>query len=111
MESSRRQVDDDAVDGPHIAAVDERPFDAMRALLDGGFGQSDEDRLGHGRRRDIDLHLDRPGVDAEQGIRQQFGQHATAPDGRDGNQADQFTRSSVIDLCSVNARLTLTGRT
>ena len=60
----RGQVDDDAVLRADEAAVDHRPLDAVRALLDRRFGQADEDRLGQRARRDVDLDLDRQGVDA-----------------------------------------------
>ena len=62
----RRQVDDDPVDGPRVAAVDQRPLDAVHAFFDGRFGQADEDRLRHGAGRDVDLDLHRLGFDSEE---------------------------------------------
>ena len=55
----RGQVDDDAILRALEAGVDDRPFDAVRAFLDGRFGQADQHRLRQAARRDIDLDLDR----------------------------------------------------
>ena len=38
----------------------------MGTLLDGGLGQADEDGLGKGGVGDIDLHLDRQSINAQQ---------------------------------------------
>ena len=48
----------------HEAGVDHRPLDAVRALLDGRLGQADQHGLGQRAGRDVDLDLDRHGVDA-----------------------------------------------
>lgn len=40
------QVDDDAIDGAMVAAVDQGPFDAVDALFDSPFRQPDDDCLG-----------------------------------------------------------------
>ena len=71
----RRERNDDAIDGPRVAAVNEGPFDAVHALFDGGFGKADEDRLGHGPGRDVDLDLHGLRVDSEQRISNQLGKH------------------------------------
>ncbi len=47
----------------------------MRAFLDRRFGQADENGFGQGAGRDIDLDLDRQGVDAQERKGLQFGQH------------------------------------
>jgi hypothetical protein len=47
-------------------AVDLRSLDPMRALLDGLFRQTNEHGLGQRAGRNVDLHLDRQGVDAQQ---------------------------------------------
>ncbi len=87
----RGEVDDDAVVRAHEAGVDERPLDAMRALLDGRFGQADEHGLGQRAGRDIDLDLDRQGVDAEEREGVELGEHGPSalPNGlREEKQAD-----------------------
>ena len=66
FEIGRGQVDHDAIDRPAVSRVDDRPLDPVRALLDGRLGQADQHRLGHRRGRDVDLDLDRRGVDADQ---------------------------------------------
>ena len=74
-EVRRREVDDDAVRRPRVAAVDEGTLDAVRAFFDGGFGQANEDRFRHGGRGDVDFHVDRTRVDAVQRVGQQLGKH------------------------------------
>ena len=64
--------------GRVIAAVDHRPLDPVRAFLDGRLGQADQDRLGQGPGRNIDLDLDRQGLDPEQRIRSEPGEHREA---------------------------------
>ena len=59
---------------PFVAEIDQGPFDAMNALAHGRLGQPDQDGLGQPR-RDIDLHLDRHGVDSDQGKGSQLGEH------------------------------------
>ncbi len=71
----RGEVDDDAIVRPDEAAVDQRPLDAVRAFLDRRFGQADEDRLGQRAGRDIDLDLDRHGVDADEREGVELGEH------------------------------------
>jgi len=71
----RREVDHNAVDGSRVAAVNQGPLDAMRALLDGRLGQSDQDRFRQGARRDINLDLDRLRVDPEERVGKEPGKH------------------------------------
>ena len=61
--------------GRAISRVDERPLDAVGALPDGRFGQSDEDDLGHRRGRDVDLDFDGRGVDPDERIRRELREH------------------------------------
>ena len=56
--------------------MDDRPFHAVRALPNRGFGQSHENRLGKRARRDIDFDIHRDRLNAQQRERMQFGQHA-----------------------------------
>jgi hypothetical protein len=65
-----------------IAAVDEGPFDAVNALFDGPFCQSHDDRLGHRAWRNIDFDLDGDGLDSEQRIGKELGEHEPARDVR-----------------------------
>ena len=71
----RGQVDDDAVLRPLEAGVDHRPLDAVRAFLDRRLRQADENVLRQARGRDIDLDLDRQGVDADEREGFEFGEH------------------------------------
>ena len=72
----RGQVDDDAVLRPLEAGVDDRPLDAVRAFLDGRLGQADQNGFRQPGGRDVDLDLDRQGVDAQQREGFEFGEHA-----------------------------------
>ena len=47
LQIGRSEVDDDPVDRTTISRIDDGALDAVRALLDGGLGQSDQDGLGH----------------------------------------------------------------
>ena len=73
-----REIDDDAIDGPLIAAVDQRPLDPRRALLDGRLGHADQDGFGQRPGRDIDFDLNRQGLDPEQRISCEPGEHREA---------------------------------
>jgi hypothetical protein len=48
----------------------------MRALFDGGLGQTHENGFRQRTVRDIDFHFDRDGVDPDQGKGPQFREHA-----------------------------------
>ena len=50
---------------PLQAAIDHRPLDAMRALLNRLLGHANQNRLRQRAGRDIDLHLDRQRVDTQ----------------------------------------------
>ena len=71
----RGEVDDDAVARADEAAVGQGPLDAVRAFLDGGLRQADENRLGQCAGRDIHLDFDRHGVDADERERMELGEH------------------------------------
>ena len=71
----RGQVDDDAALRALKARVDHRPLDAMRAFLDGGLGQSDQNVFGQTAGRDIDLDLNGQGIDADEREGFEFGEH------------------------------------
>jgi len=75
MENRGGQVDHHAVLRPQITGVDQRPLDARNALLDRGLGQPDQRGLGQRAGRNVDLHLDRQGVDSDQRKSAQLGQH------------------------------------
>ena len=77
----RGQVDDDATGRPIEAEIGEGPLDAVDAFLHGGFGEADENRLGHAGGR-IDFDLDRHGVDADEREGTDLGEHGA---GRPGN--------------------------
>jgi hypothetical protein len=66
METTWREVDDDAVDGPRVTAVDECPLDAVHAFFGGRLGQADEDRFWQSAWGDVDLDLHRLRFNAEQ---------------------------------------------
>ena len=73
--TGRGKVDDHAVLRTLEAGVDYRPFDAVRAFLYGRLGQADQDGLRQSGGRDIDFHLDRQRVDAQQRECLQFSKH------------------------------------
>ncbi len=75
LQVGRSEVDHDPVDRAAVSGVDDRPLDAVRALLDGGFRQADENRLGHRRGRDIDLDFNGRSVDADQCVGKELGEH------------------------------------
>jgi hypothetical protein len=78
MEKSRREIDHDPIDGPLIAAVDERPLDAMRAFLNRGLREPDQNRLRQRPGRNIDFDLNRQGLDPNQRISGKLGEHREA---------------------------------
>ena len=69
------EVDDDTIDRPLIAGVDDRAFDTMRALANGGFRQADQDRFRKRGEGDVHLDLDGSGVDPNECVREELGQH------------------------------------
>jgi hypothetical protein len=75
MATVGREVDDDPVDGARVTAVDQRPLDPMDAFFDRRLGKAHENRFWQGTGRNIDLNLDRLGLDSEQRVRKQLGKH------------------------------------
>jgi hypothetical protein len=71
----RRQVDDDAVDGPRISAVDKRPLDAVHAFFDSRFGEADKYRLWQRSRRNVDFDFHWLGFDSKERVRKKLGEH------------------------------------
>ena len=75
LEIGRGEVDHHAVDRPAISRVDDRPLDPVRALADGRLGQADQDRLGLGGERDVDLDFDRGRIDSDERVGGELGEH------------------------------------
>ena len=71
----RGQVDDGAAVAGVVAEVAQGPLDPVDALPDGRLRQADQHRLGQAGERIVDLHLDRHGVDPDQGECVQLGEH------------------------------------
>ena len=71
----RSKIDDGAMDRIEVAGVLDGSFDAVSAFLDGGFGQTDENDLGHSNVRAIDFDLDGHRVDSQQRKGFEFDKH------------------------------------
>jgi hypothetical protein len=67
------QLDHDTALRALKARVDDRPLDAMRAFLDRGFEETDENLFGQAAGRYVDRNLNRQGLDADEREGSQFG--------------------------------------
>ena len=100
----RGEVDDDAVARADEAAVGQGPLDAVRAFLDGRFGQADEDRLGQRAGRDIHLDFDRHGFDADEREGVELGEHDGNPQLEAVILAANVAATKPMQVYSLNAR-------
>ena len=69
------EIDDDLLEGKIEARVLERGAYALFALFDGGVGQAHGGEEGKSPARDVNLHLDRIGVDAQHSGADDLGEH------------------------------------
>jgi hypothetical protein len=106
------EVDDGAPRMAAVAEVGQSAFNAVDALLDRHFGESDQNGFGQ-TGRGIDFHLDGKGVDADEGEGVELGQHPRSTwKGRGVGNQDPFyptPRCFAIDSSSVVRRCPATS--
>ena len=84
-EIGRSEIDHYAILRPLIAAIHQRPFDAVYTLFNGRLGEADEDGLRERGVRDVDLDFDRKRVNAQQREGLQLGEHRSPRKRRERN--------------------------